>query len=52
MTNNATEPRTIISALDPVYEALAPVSIPMIRFFTGLFLMPHGAQKLFRWFVG
>ena len=52
MTNNATEPRTIISALDPVYEALAPVSIPMIRFFTGPFLMPHGAQKLFGWFGG
>ncbi len=24
----------------------------MIRFFTGLFLMPHGAQKLLGWFRG
>ncbi|RMD61736.1 MAG: DoxX family protein [Alphaproteobacteria bacterium] len=46
------EPRLIIPALKPIYDALSRLSYPMIRFFTGLFLMPHGAQKLFGWFGG
>jgi putative oxidoreductase len=33
-------------------DALAPIGEPMVRAVTGLFLMPHGAQKLFGWFGG
>ncbi len=52
MTNDNSATRTIIPALDPLYQSLTPLSLPMIRFFTGLFIMPHGAQKLFGWFGG
>ncbi len=52
MTTQATEPRLIVPALAPLYGSLSGLSYPMIRFFTGLFLMPHGAQKLFGWFGG
>lgn len=45
-------PRRIIPALDPLYDLLAPIAVPMIRVFAGLMLMPHGAQKLFGWFGG
>ena len=29
-----------------------PFAEPLVRIATGLFLMPHGAQKLFGWFGG
>jgi putative oxidoreductase len=44
--------KLIIPALQPLYGKLSGLSYPMIRFFTGLVLMPHGAQKLFGWFGG
>ncbi len=34
------------------YDRASRLSYPLIRFFTGLILMPHGAQKLFGWFGG
>ncbi len=34
------------------YEKFSDLGYPIIRFFTGLILMPHGAQKLFGWFGG
>jgi len=52
MSPEATEIRPIIPALAPLYRGLSRLSYPMIRFFAGLFLMPHGAQKLFGWFGG
>lgn len=52
MSTEATEIRPIIPALAPLYRGLSRLSYPMIRFFAGLFLMPHGAQKLFGWFGG
>ena len=52
MTNETSTPRRIIPALSPLYDALSPASVPMIRVFAGLMLMPHGAQKLFGWFGG
>ena len=52
MTTQSTETRLIIPALAPLYGSLSRMSYPIIRFFTGLFLMPHGAQKLFGWFGG
>lgn len=35
-----------------IYTPLKPLAWPVIRFSTGLFLVPHGAQKLFGWFGG
>ncbi len=46
------EPRLVIPALAPLYAGLSRFSIPLIRATAGLFLMPHGAQKLFGWFGG
>ena len=34
------------------YERVSGLAYPLIRVFTGLMLMPHGAQKLFGWFGG
>lgn len=46
------ETKAIIPVLAPLYRGLAPLSYPLIRVVAGLFLMPHGAQKLFGWFGG
>ncbi len=34
------------------YDRASGLAYPLIRLFTGLLLMPHGAQKLFGWFGG
>ena len=52
MTTQSTGTRLIVPVLAPLYGGLSRLSYPIIRFFTGLFLMPHGAQKLFGWFGG
>lgn len=52
MTNETREIRPVIAALAPLHRGLSGLSYPMIRFVTGLFLMPHGAQKLFGLFGG
>ena len=52
MTGETLAPKPIVPALAPLYQRLSPLSYPMMRFFTGLILMPHGAQKLFGWFGG
>ncbi|MEM7239415.1 MAG: DoxX family protein, partial [Pseudomonadota bacterium] len=41
-----------ISAFKPVYAALDDVAFAGLRTATGLFLIPHGAQKLFGLFGG
>ena len=46
------KPRRIIPALGGLYDALAPLALPMIRITAGLLLLPHGCQKLFGWFGG
>lgn len=33
--------------MEGVYDKVSDLGYPLMRFFTGLFLMPHGAQKLF-----
>jgi putative oxidoreductase len=45
-------PKSLVPAFRPLQDALAPLGEPLVRFATGLFLMPHGAQKLFGWFGG
>jgi putative oxidoreductase len=52
MSEAQTMTRLIIPALAPLYGKLSGLSYPIIRFFTGLMAMPHGAQKLFGWFGG
>jgi putative oxidoreductase len=52
MNTDMSQTRLIIPALRPLYAGLVPWSWPVIRFFTGLILMPHGAAKLFGWFGG
>jgi putative oxidoreductase len=39
--------RRIIKALDPIYDALAPLSYPLIRFVAGAMMVPHGYAKVF-----
>jgi putative oxidoreductase len=45
-------PRPLIPVIGAVEQALSPFAEPMVRVVAGLFLMPHGAQKLFGWFGG
>lgn len=45
-------PKPLIPAFRPLRDVLAPLGEPLVRLTTGLFLMPHGAQKLFGWFGG
>ncbi len=45
-------PRPYIPALAGLYEALSGWSWPLVRAVTGLWMMPHGAQKLFGWWGG
>ena len=54
MTDTASggAPRPLIPAVAPLTAALAPLGYPLIRVSAGLFVMPHGAQKLFGWFGG
>lgn len=52
MTDHTASTSLFVPALRPLYGRLSGLSYPMIRFFTGLVLMPHGAQKLFGWFGG
>lgn len=49
---SASETRPIVPALGPLYARLSRLSWPMVRAFTGIMLVPHGAQKLFGWFGG
>jgi len=39
--------RRIIKTLDPIYDALAPLSYPLIRFVAGAMMVPHGYAKVF-----
>ena len=39
--------RRIIKALDPMYDALEPLSYPLIRFVAGAMMVPHGYAKVF-----
>ena len=52
MSEMTARPVPYIPALRGLYDDLAGWSYPVMRFFTGLFLVPHGAQKLFGAFGG
>ncbi|MEM0922770.1 MAG: DoxX family protein [Pseudomonadota bacterium] len=47
-----TENKPAIPELKPVYGALDQAAEAGLRVAAGLFLIPHGAQKLFGWFGG
>lgn len=42
----------VIPAFAPLYSAFSPLADMLVRAAAGLFLVPHGAQKLFGWFGG
>ena len=44
--------RLYVPALGPLYAALDPFMLPMLRVMLGLILIPHGCQKAFGWFGG
>ena len=52
MTDKTQTNELIIPAFTPLYQGLSRFAEPMMRATVGLFLMPHGAQKLFGWFGG
>ncbi len=52
MNERDTTTRLFIPALGGFYDAVSGLGYPLIRFITGLILMPHGAGKLFGWFGG
>ncbi len=52
MANDSSSPRLIVPAMAGLYDAGKDYTYPAMRFFAGLFLVPHGAQKLFEWVGG
>ncbi len=52
IASSSTVTKPLVSAFRPLQEALAPYADLMVRAAAGLFLMPHGAQKLFGLFGG
>ena len=52
MNEQGSSTRLFVPALGGFYGAVSGLGYPLIRFFTGLILMPHGAGKLFGWFGG
>lgn len=51
-TTNAYGVKPIVPIFAPLQQALSPLAEPVLRLTAGLFLLPHGAQKLFGWFGG
>ncbi len=47
-----TPTKLILPFMRPVYDLTEEIAPVMLRAAAGLFLMPHGAQKLFGWFGG
>lgn len=45
-------PRLLLPGLRGLHDGLAPLAYPLIRFWAGFSLVPHGAQKLFGMFGG
>jgi putative oxidoreductase len=51
-TLSISAPKRIIPFVAPLSDALSPFGEPLVRIAAGLFLVPHGAQKLFGMFGG
>lgn len=43
MTHDTPSAKLIVPAMAGVYDRVSGLSYPLIRFFTGVVLMPHGA---------
>lgn len=52
MANGTSSPKLIVSGVAGLYRWGSGLSYPLLRFFAGLMLVPHGAQKLFGMFGG
>jgi putative oxidoreductase len=52
MSISETLRKPVVPVFASLTEALSPYTEPALRAATGLFLVPHGAQKLFGWFGG
>lgn len=52
MSDASPRPTLIIPVLGPLYDALMPLIDPVLRIIAGLWLVPHGAQKLFGLWAG
>jgi len=52
ITTTIATPKPIIPFVGSITAALKPLGEPLVRVTAGLFLMPHGAQKLFGLFGG
>ncbi len=52
MAEQGPSAKLFVPALAGLYEPLSHLTYPLIRFSAGLFLMPHGAAKLFGLFGG
>jgi putative oxidoreductase len=52
MSEQGSPTKLFIPALGGFYGVVSGLGYPLIRFFTGLILMPHGAGNLFGWFGG
>ena len=52
MNGNSSSTGLFIPGLAGLYDKLACAAYPIVRVTAGLFLMPHGAQKLFGMFGG
>ena len=50
MANDTSSPKLIVPVVAGLYEWGSGLSYPMIRFFAGIMLVPHGAMKLFGMF--
>ena len=47
-----THSTSALAGIGRFFDGLSHLFYPIVRIVTGLFLMPHGAQKLFGWFGG
>ncbi len=52
MSDASSRSSLVIPALAPLYGALSPLVDPLLRVVAGLWLVPHGAQKLFGLWAG
>ena len=44
--------KPVVPVFTSLADAFSPFAEPLVRVAAGLLLVPHGAQKLFRWFGG